>query len=131
MFQATKTLHYSHLKSSCYLLRRLAQAYNSLLTQNPRPNDQQWYQNDWTLLIYCLSEPKLRHKLDPNLKLRRTSIPLSLKNTKLSVELNSNYQTGKWEPNNKLLKRQIYHHFPTNSHIITQRAIYNIRLISY
>ncbi len=125
-FRANRSLSHSHLKSKCYLLRRLAQAYNSLLTEDLKPTDEKWYKYDWTLLVYCLSEPKLKYKLDPNLKLRRTSIPFPIKGITISVELNSNYKTGRWTVNEKVLNRQIYHHFPQNSIILRKRATYKI-----
>ncbi len=126
VFRANKTLNHSHLKANCYLLRRLAQAYNSIFTKDAKPNYDQWFRYDWTLLVHCLSEPKLRKNLDPNFRLKRTSIPFSIKDITISVELNSTYQTGHWKVNDKILSRQIRHHFPNNFHILKKRATHKI-----
>lgn len=121
-FHLSKTHNKSYLKAPCYLFRRLAQACNSLLTKNPNPADEQWYEQDWSLLIHCLADKTLISKLHPHKKLQTFSFPIKIKQQQLSIELISNYTTGEWEINNKALYRQMKHHFPNpyNSFTISE-----------
>jgi len=117
-FQLTKVHTLSHLKAPCYLLRRLAQAFNNLLNKNPDPSDDKWFENDWTLLVHCLSNKTLLKKLHPHNRHLRTSIPMEMKQITFNIELNPDYNTGTWNINKHILYKTAKHHFGGNPMIL-------------
>ena len=105
-FKVTKIQ--SHLHSDCYLKKRLAQAYRNILdTRIERQSP--WFSYEWTLLVMCLAHRSISRRLDPHRMFKRFSLPFKLNDLQIHINLISDYKTGFWRLDKKLLMRQIKH----------------------
>ena len=73
-FHISKVTQPCHMKSTCCLKRRLSQACYSILHNEPNPNDEIWFKNDWTILVICLANKLILPKIHPHQDLTRTTI---------------------------------------------------------
>jgi len=64
-FKVTKIQ--SHLRSSCYLKKRLAQNCRHIIDLKSK-YDSQWFTYEWTLLMICLAHKLISRRLNPHQK---------------------------------------------------------------
>lgn len=98
----------SYYRSSCYLMKRLAQAFRHILDVRFKHHSQ-WFSYEWTLLMICLAHKFVSRRLNPHQKYKRFSFACKIDEFRAHIDLTSDYKTGKWKLNRELLRRQVKH----------------------
>ncbi len=96
----------SHLRSNCFMRKRLAQAYRSIL-DNRSQGQSRWFACEWTLLVLCLAHKRISQRLNPHQRYQRFSLVIEFENGPVRLDLSSDYRTGSWKPNLELFGRQV------------------------